>query len=105
MLLSWSATFGCLAQTEEAKPAPAAASSAPSERVLAFYYPWYGNPQTDGHYANWNHAVAVRNEPPRAFPGGDDIGANFFRNLVVTAPTTPRCCARTCGNYDRRAWV
>jgi glycoprotein endo-alpha-1,2-mannosidase len=28
--------------------------------------------------ANWNHPLAVRNEPPRSFPGGDDIGANFY---------------------------
>ncbi|MCB1126549.1 MAG: hypothetical protein KDM81_08645 [Verrucomicrobiae bacterium] len=55
-----------------------ASEGAPSDRVLAFYYPWYGNPAADGRYANWNHPVAVRNEPPRAFPGGDDIGANFF---------------------------
>ena len=52
-----------------------------SNRALAFYYPWYGNPATDGRYANWNHPVAVRNEPPRAFPGGDDIGSNFYPSL------------------------
>lgn len=50
----------------------------PSSQAVAFYYPWYGNPETDNRYANWNHPVAVRNEPPRAFPGGEDIGANFY---------------------------
>lgn len=61
-------------------PAGATAASPvrPSDRVIAFYYPWYGNPDVDGRYANWNHPVAVRNEPPRSFPGGDDIGANFY---------------------------
>lgn len=58
-----------------------AAAAGASSRVVAFYYPWYGNPQTDGRYANWNHPVAVRNEPPRAFPGGDDIGADFYPTL------------------------
>jgi glycoprotein endo-alpha-1,2-mannosidase len=58
-------------------PEPVAASY----RAVAFYYPWYGNPATDGRYANWNHPVAVRNEPPRAFPGGDDIGSNFYPSL------------------------
>jgi glycoprotein endo-alpha-1,2-mannosidase len=53
----------------------------PSERVHAFYYPWYGNPLVDGQYANWNHAVAVRNGPARQFPGGDDIGANYYPAL------------------------
>ena len=33
-------------------------------RAVAFYYPWYGNPATDGRFANWNHAVAVRGEAP-----------------------------------------
>ncbi len=50
-------------------------------RAIAFYYPWYGNPKTDGRYANWNHPVAVRNEPPRSFPGGPDIGSNFYPAL------------------------
>lgn len=25
--------------------------------VLAFYYLWYGNPETDGRYMHWNHSV------------------------------------------------
>lgn len=66
-------------------PAPAGAAepaaNPPSARAIAFYYPWYGNPATDGRYGNWNHAVAVRNEAPRSFPGGDDIGSNFYPTL------------------------
>lgn len=58
-----------------------AGSASPSERVIAFYYPWYGNPAVDGRYVNWNHPVAVRDEPPRSFPGGDDIGSNFYPAL------------------------
>jgi glycoprotein endo-alpha-1,2-mannosidase len=57
---------------------------------MAFYYPWYGNPATDGAYANWNHPVAVRNEPPRAFPGGDDIGANFYPSLGCYSVNDPK---------------
>ncbi len=49
--------------------------------VHAFYYPWYRNPKVDGGYQHWNHAVSVRNGPPRSFPGGDDIGANFYPQL------------------------
>ncbi|MCA9102145.1 MAG: hypothetical protein KDA63_13370 [Planctomycetales bacterium] len=56
-------------------------ATVPSRSVHAFYYPWYGNPQTDGDYVHWNHPVAVRNEPPREYPGGDDIGANFYPAL------------------------
>ena len=53
----------------------------PNCRVHAFYYPWYGNPKTDGRYDHWNHSVAVRKGPPRQFPGGDDIGASFYPAL------------------------
>jgi glycoprotein endo-alpha-1,2-mannosidase len=66
------------------QPDPSMAKSiddSPSDQVHAFYYPWYGNPQTDGSYANWNHPVAVRNGPARRFPGGDDIGANYYPEL------------------------
>jgi glycoprotein endo-alpha-1,2-mannosidase len=57
------------------------AASAPSQSLHAFYYPWYGNPQTDGDYVQWNHGVAIRKGPPRSFPGGNDIGANFYPSL------------------------
>jgi glycoprotein endo-alpha-1,2-mannosidase len=52
----------------------------PSDRVIAFYYGWYANPETDGHYDHWNHPVAQRDAAakPKRFPGGDDIGANFY---------------------------
>lgn len=62
----------------------------PSSRAVAFYYPWFGNPQTDGRYANWNHPVAVRNEPPRAFPGGEDIGSNFYPALGCYSVNDPQ---------------
>jgi len=60
-----------------------------SYRVHAFYYLWYGNPEVDGRYANWNHPVAVRQGPPRQFPGGDDIGANFYPALGCYSTNDP----------------
>lgn len=49
------------------------------EKVHAFYYPWYGNPKTDGAYANWNHWIDAKDGGPgKRYPGGDDIGANFY---------------------------
>ena len=63
--------------------------AAPSDRAVAFYYPWYGNPGKDGRYANWNHPVAVRSEPPRSFPGGEDIGANFYPALGCYSVNDP----------------
>lgn len=41
-------------------------------RVHVFYYPWYGNPTTDGGWIHWNQGG---HNPP------DDIGANFYPNL------------------------
>jgi glycoprotein endo-alpha-1,2-mannosidase len=81
---AWLASPAAAAET-----VAAAAPATPSSRVIAFYYPWYGNPATDGAYANWNHPVAVRNEPPRAFPGGDDIGANFYPELGCYSVNDP----------------
>ncbi|XP_071113554.1 glycoprotein endo-alpha-1,2-mannosidase-like [Haliotis cracherodii] len=56
--------------------------------VHLFYYPWYGNPETDGKYLHWNHrflphwnkAEMIKwplgiHKPP------DDIGANFYPSL------------------------
>lgn len=68
-------------QTALAQPAQPTPDPHPSVRVVAFYYPWYGNVPTDGRYFQWNHGVAVRNDPPRSYPGGDDIGANFYPAL------------------------
>ena len=61
----------------------------PSDRVHAFYYSWFGNPQTDGKYRNWNHPVTLRNGAPRRFPGGDDIGANFYPALGCYSSNDP----------------
>ena len=60
-----------------------------SHRVHAFYYAWYGNPKTDDRYWNWNHPVAVQKGPPRRFPGGDDIGANFYPELGCYSSNDP----------------
>ena len=77
--------------SDESKPtASGLVSPGLSARAIAFYYPWYGNPETDGRYANWNHPVAVRNEPARSFPGGDDIGSNFYPALGCYSANDPR---------------
>ncbi len=57
-----------------------------SYRVHAFYYPWYGNPD----FSHWNHHVAVRKGPSRQYPGGDDIGANFYPLLGCYSSYSPR---------------
>ena len=53
----------------------------PSRRMHAFYYPWYGNPETDGRYFHWEHRVLGDVETPHVFPGGNDVGANYYPQL------------------------
>lgn len=55
-------------------------------KVHAFYYGWFGNPETDGKYQNWNHPIAPHWQDTTwnnagSYPGGDDIGANFYPAL------------------------
>lgn len=59
-----------------------------SYRIHIFYYPWYGNPESDQHYSHWNHVYLEhwdkmrsqhykvgKHEPP------PDIGANFYPKI------------------------
>jgi len=53
-------------------------STAPeSGQLHAFYYPWYGTPELDGQYIHWRHDV-MSSSPVSTFPGGKNIGADFF---------------------------
>ncbi len=50
-----------------------------SSRVHVFYYPWYGNPETNGEYIHWKHPVLLQDgRTGHEFPGGDDISSNFY---------------------------
>ncbi len=53
----------------------------PNYDVHTFYYPWYGNPQTDNYYEHWNHQQSVKKGEPKNYPGGEDIGADFYPKL------------------------
>jgi len=58
-----------------------AVDSQPHDKVHAFYYPWYGNPQTDKFNHHWSHQQFVKEGEPKSYPGGDDIAANFYPKL------------------------
>jgi len=58
-----------------------AGDSQPYDKVHAFYYPWYGNPQTDKFNYHWNHQQFVKEGESKNYPGGDDIAANFYPRL------------------------
>lgn len=48
------------------------------KQVFCFYYNWYKTPAFDGEDQHWSH---WSNGDPKGYPGGDDIGANFFPSL------------------------
>ena len=59
--------------------------SAPSYKVAAFYYPWYGNPDTDGQWIHWtqNHHL-----PP------DDLASDYFPALGAYSSNDPKVVAQ-----------
>jgi hypothetical protein len=69
-----------------------AEEAAVSTRVIAFYYGWYGNPEIDGKYDHWNHPVA--DQSGKQFPGGDNIGANFYPQAGCYSCNDPRTLDR-----------
>ena len=50
----------------------------PNYKLHAFYYPWYGNPETDGDFRHWNHVIIDEIDPGKSYPGGENIGSNFY---------------------------
>jgi glycoprotein endo-alpha-1,2-mannosidase len=77
-------TLSILLATASAVPA---AGSEPDPRVHTFYYGWYASEQHDGHCAHWNHDVL--DDSGRAFPGGRDIGANYYPALGTYSSHDP----------------
>lgn len=54
--------------------------------VHTFYYNWYASPEVDGEYFHWNHDVLPHWSDTSwnnagGFPGGNNIGANFYPAL------------------------
>jgi glycoprotein endo-alpha-1,2-mannosidase len=63
-----------------------------------FYYAWYGTPEFDGEYRHWNHAVLNPDgsESGVSYPGGDDIGSNFYPRSGCYSSNDPETIARHC---------
>lgn len=62
-------------------------------RVHTFYYGWYATEAVDGHQAHWNHDV-LGVADGGAFPGGEDIGADFYPELGPYSSNDPAVIAR-----------
>jgi glycoprotein endo-alpha-1,2-mannosidase len=50
----------------------------PSDRAHIFYYPWYGNPETDGKWEHWNHKVITPEPNPPVYEPPEQLGMNFY---------------------------
>ena len=57
----------------------------PSYRVAAFYYPWYGNPETDGKWIHWTQNNHL---PP------DDISSDYYPALGAYSSNDPAIVAQ-----------
>jgi hypothetical protein len=56
-----------------------------SYKVAAFYYPWYGNPDTDGEWIHWTQNNHL---PP------DDIASDYFPELGAYSSNDPEVVAQ-----------
>lgn len=54
---------------------PFAKTLEPSVNVHAFYYPWYGNPDTDGFWFHWAHGESDNKVEP------EQIAANYYPSI------------------------
>ena len=64
-------------------------------KVHTFYYGWFGNPEIDGNYYNWNHRIIPHWIDSTwnnlgSYPGGDDLGANYFPQLGCYSSNDPK---------------
>jgi len=64
------------------------ADVAPSSRVIAFYYGWYGNKKFNGRWLHWDHRILVTNGR-RCQAALDEIGANFWPALEPYSSIDP----------------
>jgi len=68
-------------------------------KVHTFYYSWYGTPEYDGKYSNWNHPILAHYRDTTwdnagHFPGNDDVGANFYPALGCYSSNDPNIIAK-----------
>lgn len=73
-----------------------------NHEVQAFYYPWYGAPDTDGKWIHWNHPrmphwnKALAHGFPQDVhePDKDDIGSDFYPQLGPYSSRDPHVLSR-----------
>lgn len=76
-------------------------SSWPARHIHAFYYPWYGTLERDGAYLHWRHdQLGVPD--PHTYPGGEEIGADFYPQGGCYSSSDPAVLAR---HMRQLAWA
>ena len=97
--LALAKTPPALAETprEDVQAMAEASMQPPCTNVHAFYYPWYGNPKIDGHYAHWNHTVLPhwdkeidKNYKKYAHRPPNDIASDFYPELGAYSSRDPQ---------------
>jgi len=68
-----------------------ACKAAGAKRVFCFYYNWYQTPAFDGRDEHWSHWI---NGKDHGFPGGDNIGSDYFPLLGNYSTKDPAIIAR-----------
>jgi hypothetical protein len=66
-------------------PLPPIEGPDPSDKIGAFYYPWYGNPATDGEWIHWTQEGYL---PPK------DIASDYFPALGAYSSNDPAVVAQ-----------
>lgn len=74
-------------------------SKAVNLKVHTFYYGWFGNPEYDGKYSNWNHSIIPHYRDTTwdnagSFPGGEDLGANYYPELGAYSSNDPKIISK-----------
>jgi len=70
-----------------------------NDKIHTFYYAWFGNPETDGDFFHWNHGIIPHHidstwNNAGSYPGGEDIGANFYPQLGCYSSNDPEVISR-----------
>ncbi len=67
--------------------------TSPCYDAHVFYYGWYGNPATDGHWSHWDHAVDTRGGDPVTLTPPDRIGSDFYPKMGLYSSNDPAAVA------------
>jgi len=103
--MSFRLFLGLLVASLIVEPGSCAAASQVFTGAHAFYYSWYGNPETNGEWRQWDHVVMARTkEQEHTCVPPDDIGANFYPAMGLYSSLNPED-VRTHMKQLRRAGV